>query len=134
MYIETIPNRNSPPAILLRESFREDGKVKKRTIANLSHLDSHIVENLRRALRGGSISLPLPEAFSITQSSPHGHVAAVFGTIRNLGIDSIFSTISGELGLGSIDENDLYEAMDWLLLQQPRIEDSLAGKHLHDGC
>ncbi|MFZ2959072.1 MAG: hypothetical protein WA705_19465 [Candidatus Ozemobacteraceae bacterium] len=172
MYIETIPNRNSPPAILLRESFREDGKVKKRTIANLSHLDSQVVENLRRALKGGSISLPLPEAFGITQSIPHGHVAAVFGTIRNLGLDrllgsgananrnlslvliisriirpasklataisfaadSILSTIPAELGLGSIDENDLCEAMDWLLLQQPRIEDSLAGKHLHDGC
>ncbi|MFZ2958945.1 MAG: IS1634 family transposase [Candidatus Ozemobacteraceae bacterium] len=172
MYIETIPNRNSPPAILLRESFREDGKVKKRTIANLSHLETHIVENLQRALKGGSISLPLQEAFSIIQSVPHGHVAAVYGTIRNLDLDrllgsgananrnlslaliisriihpasklatsisfagdSILSTIPAELGLGNIDENDLYEAMDWLLLQQSRIEDSLADKHLHDGC
>ena len=55
MYVATVPNRNSPPAILFRESFRENGKVKSRTIANISHLRSQQIEALRLALAG---SLP----------------------------------------------------------------------------
>jgi glucokinase len=55
MYIELIPNRNSPPAVLLRESFREDGKVKKRTLANLSKLPSHVVEGIKMALTGSAV-------------------------------------------------------------------------------
>src|SRR6516225_9915719 len=83
MYVATVPNRNSPPAILLRESYRENGKVKTRTLANLSHLPSHQIQALRLALSG---SLPsgrsLPDSFRITRSLPHGHVAAVLGSLR----------------------------------------------------
>ena len=56
MYIETVPNRNSPPAILLRESYRDGGKIKKRTIANLSHWPTEIVEGLRTLLKGGTVA------------------------------------------------------------------------------
>ena len=83
MYVAAVPNRNSPPAILLRESYRENGKVKTRTLANLSHLPSHQIQALRLALSG---SLPsarsLPNSFRITRSLPHGHVAAVLGSLR----------------------------------------------------
>ena len=86
MYIERVPNRNSPPAVLLRESFREDGKVKKRTLANLSKWPGDLVEGLRILLKGG-VALPaLGDAFAILRSRPHGHVAAVLGTARHLGL------------------------------------------------
>ena len=77
MYIETVPNRNSPPAILLREGYREGGKVVKRTLANLSHWDPQLVEHLRILLKGG---VAVAEALmSIERALPHGHVAAVLG-------------------------------------------------------
>ena len=86
MYIERVPNRNSPPAVLLRESFREDGKVKKRTLANLSKWPDDLVDGLRILLKGG-VALPsLGDAFAILRSRPHGHVAAVLGTARRLGL------------------------------------------------
>ena len=86
MYIERVPNRNSPPAVLLRESFREDGKVKKRTLANLSKWPGDLVGGLRILLKGG-VALPaLGDAFAILRSRPHGHVAAVLGTARHLGL------------------------------------------------
>src|ERR1700693_1570135 len=91
MYVATVPNRNSPPAILLRESYRLDGKVKTRTIANITHLPPHQLDALRRALSGSPTvsSTPLPESFLISRSLPHGHVAAVLGCLRNLQLDSI---------------------------------------------
>ena len=94
MYVATVPNRNSPPAILLRESFRENGKVKSRTIANISHLRSQQIEALRLALAG---SLPtsgtaLPDSFQISRSLPHGHAAAVLGCLRNLKLDAILDS------------------------------------------
>jgi hypothetical protein len=94
MYVATVPNRNSPPAILLRESFRENGKVKSRTIANISHLQSQQIEALRLALAG---SLPptgtaLPDSFQISRSLPHGHAAAVLGCLRNLKLDTILDS------------------------------------------
>jgi hypothetical protein len=88
MYVTRVPNRGSPPAILLRESYRDEGKVKTRTLANLSRWPEHKVETLTRALKG----LPardLSEAFEITRSLPHGHVAAVLGTARRLGADEL---------------------------------------------
>src|SRR6516165_10070624 len=91
MYVATVPNRNSPPAILLRESYRENGKVKTRTLANLSHLPSHQIQALRLAL-SGSLPAPgrsLPDSFRITRSLPHGHVAAVLGSLRQLQLDSL---------------------------------------------
>ena len=89
MYIEAVPNRSSPPAILLRESYREDGKVKKRTLANLSRWPSALVEGLRILLKGGTAVRRLDEAFDIVRSLPHGHVAAVLGTVKKLGLDRL---------------------------------------------
>jgi len=86
MYVARIPNRGSPPAILLRESYREGGKVKNRTLANLSHWPEHKVDTLARALKGLPPKLELAEAFEITRSLPHGHVAAVLATAQRLGL------------------------------------------------
>ena len=91
MYIDTVPNRNSPPAVLLRESFRHHGKVKKRTIANLSKCPPHLVDGLRILLQGG-IALRSPnELLSIIRSYPHGHVAAVLGSLKQLGLHSLIA-------------------------------------------
>ena len=85
MYVATVPNRSSPPAILLREAFRLDGKVKNRTLANLSRWPPEKIDALRRVLKGEtSLGPPLPEAFSIARSLPHGHVAAVLTTLERL--------------------------------------------------
>src|SRR5258705_13581456 len=80
MYVTSVPNRDSPPAVLLRESYREQGKVKTRTLANLSHWPEHKVQTLKRALKGLPPAIDLCEAFEITRSLPHGHVAAVLGS------------------------------------------------------
>ena len=89
MYIECVPNRKSPPAVLLRESFRHDGKVKKRTLANLSKWPDDLVEGLRILLKGG-VALPtLGDAFEILRSRPHGHVAAALGCARRLGLEKL---------------------------------------------
>jgi hypothetical protein len=95
MYVATVPNRNSPPAILLRESYRENGKVKTRTLANITHLGARKIEALRRALSGPlpTAGAPLPESFVIARSLPHGHVAAVLGCLRNLELDSILDPL-----------------------------------------
>ena len=173
MYVATVPNRNSPPAILLRESFRLDGKVRNRTLANLSHWPLAKIDALRSVLKGGtSFGPPLPQAFHIVRSRPHGHVAAVLGTLRRLQLDRLIdkhpshqldlvlamivsrvlepasklatsralhpetlsSTLSELLQLDSPSEDDLYAAMDWLLPQQPRIEQALAKRHLAEGA
>lgn len=90
MYIATIPNRSSPPAILLRESYRQDGKVNTRTLANLTHWPPAQLEALRRVLRGDTLVAP-EDAFEIIRSLPHGHVAAVLGTLRRLGLESLLA-------------------------------------------
>src|SRR3972149_4246234 len=157
MYIAVIPNRSSPPAVLLRESFREGGKVRNRTLANLSGLPREQVEALRRVLKGEKLA-PVEEIFQIIRSLPHGHVAAVLGTLRRLQRDVVCAMIVARilepqsklatarglnahtastslgacLGLDSCDEDDLYEAMDWLLGRQARLEAALAGQHLPD--
>ena len=88
MYVVRVPNRGSPPAILLRESYREDGKVKNRTLANLSSWPEAKVDALTRVLKGQPPpAAPLAGAFEITRSLPHGHVAAVLGTARQLGLE-----------------------------------------------
>ncbi len=170
MYIESVPNRSSPPAILLRESYREDGKVKKRTLANLTHWPADKLEGLRRVLRNETLVSP-DDAFDIVRSLPHGHVAAVLGTLRHLQLDKFIgsrrsrerdlvvamiaarvldprsklatargltdetaaSTLGKALSLGSTDEDELYEAMDWLLPRQGKIETALAARHLAEG-
>lgn len=167
MYIDIVPNRNSPPAILLRESRREGGKIRKTTIANLSKCPPHAVQALRLALRGVELA-PKDEVFTIERSRPHGHVEAVLGTIRKLGIETILAarpcrerdlvvamiaqrllepcsklattrlwhatTLAEELGVEDADENDLYDALDWLLARQKRVEKKLARRHLDEGA
>ena len=104
MYIDRVPNRNSPPAILLRESYREDGKVRKRTLANLSQLPPEIIDGLQTLLKGGSAVSELSEAFTITRSRPHGHVAAVLGTAQRIGLPKLLASKSSR-------ERDLVLAM-----------------------
>ena len=97
MYIESVPNRDSPPAVLLRESYREDGKVRKRTLANLSCLPDEVIEGLKVLLRGG-VALPsAAEVFTVERSLPHGHVAAVLGSARGSGAASWFGSAPKEL-------------------------------------
>lgn len=89
MYIETVPNRNSPPAILLRESYREDGKIKKRTLLNLTSFPPEVVEGFRAVLKGGKFAPKDQEPIVIRRSLPHGHVAAVLGALRQSGLDRL---------------------------------------------
>jgi hypothetical protein len=92
MYIDIVPNRNSPPAVLLRESYREGGKVKKRTIANLSKLPLDVIDQLRILLHGGHAVESFEESIEVLRSLPHGHVAAVLGTLIKTGLDHIISS------------------------------------------
>ncbi len=171
MYIEAVPNRSSPPAILLRESYRVGDKVKKRTLLNLSDWPRPLVEGLRALLKGGTALPPGQEAIVIKRSLPHGHVAAVLGTLRRIGLDRLLgpagnrcrdvvlamivarliapasklatakaldpatagSSLGTALGLGAVDEDELYAALDWLLERQPQIEAALARRHLKQG-
>ena len=166
MFIDIVPNRKSPPAVLLREAWREGQKVRKRTVANLTGWPKEKVESLRRVLKNEPLMAP-EEAFAIEQSLPHGQVEAVLGTIRKLGLERLLSstncrerdlvvamvaerlihpcsklattrlwhstTLAGELGVSDADEDDLYEAMDWLLARQEGIEKKLAARHLSEG-
>lgn len=176
MYIDVVPNRNSPPAVLLRQSYRQDGKVKKRTLANLTGLPKDKIEAIRQVLR-----MPPPDdstrppakldsqpPLRIVRSLPHGHVQAVLAAMQQLGLPGIIAakrcrqrdlvlgmiaarilfpcsklntiarwsecTLAEELGIADADENDLYDALDWLLRRQRRIENKLAKKHLADGA
>ena len=176
MHIESVPNRKSHPTILLRESYRADGKVKKRTIANLTSWPEQLVEGLRTLLRGGVALATADEALTISRSLPHGHVAAVLGTAALLGLPKLLterrggpsgrrsrdlvmalivnriiapasklatvralnpqtaaSSLGERLGLGEVGEREIYEALDWLLDRQERIETALAKRHLVGG-
>lgn len=97
MYIEHVPNRNSPPAILLRESYRDGNTVKKRTLANLSSLPAEVIEGLKVLLRGGVAVSSADEAFVIERSLPHGHVAAVLGAARACGAEQWFASAPAAL-------------------------------------
>jgi transposase len=88
MYVEVVPNRGSPPAVLLRESVREGPKIRKRTLANLSSWPSAKVALLRQVLRGDPL-VPAREAVEILRTRPHGHVAAVWGTLRRVQLDQL---------------------------------------------
>ena len=152
MYIESVPNRNSPPAILLRESYRDGAKIKKRTIANLSDWPGELVEGLRTLLKGGTAAPADQQSIIVRRALPHGHVAAVLGTLRHIGLDHVLgpagnrprdlviamivarlvapasklatarmldpataaSSLGDVLGLGAVDEDELYAAIDWL--------------------
>jgi len=171
MYIESVANRTSPPAILLRESYRENGKVRKRTLCNLSDWPVAHIEGLRGVLKGGTVIAPERDAFTVTRSLPHGHVALALGTARKIGLDGIIgpagnrcrdlvlamliaritdpgsklaasralspdtatSSLGTILGLGEVDEDELYTALDWLGERQPAIETALAKRHLKNG-
>jgi Transposase DDE domain len=171
MYVTIVPNRDSPPAVLLRESYREDGKVKNRTLANLSKWPAAKIEALRAVLADEAVAAP-SEGLSIERSWPHGHVAAALGTALKVGLDRVLSkgpkrkrdlalamivarlvdpaaklataraldegtashSLGRLLGLGTVEPNDLYETLDWLLAQQGKIEKVLARRHLKDGA
>jgi hypothetical protein len=167
MYVTRVPNRSSPPAILLRESYREGGRVKTRTLANLSNWTGAKVEALKRVLRGERLLVPA-DRFEIERALPHGHVAAVLGQVRQLGLDRLLPrrperlgklalalivarviepaaklstarqlseatashSLGAVLGLGEVDEDELYRALDVLGAAQPAIERALARWHL----
>jgi transposase len=112
MYVETIPNRNSPPAILLRESFREEGQVRKRTLANISDWPAAQIESLRRVLKGETFPSD-GGSLDITRSLPHGHVAAVVGTIRKLELPQLLDKTRSR-------ERDLTVAMMTARILDPR--------------
>jgi len=166
MYIERVPNRSSPPAVLLREAWREGKRIRKRTIANLTQWPQEKVEALGRVLRNEPL-VSARDAFVVERSIPHGHVEGILGTIKKFGIDELIgstrsrerdlvvamiaervihpcsklattrlwhtTTLAEELGVAEADEDDLYEAMDWLLARQDRIEKKLAMRHLSEG-
>jgi transposase len=178
MFIETIPNRGSPPAVLLRESYRdEQGRSQKRTLANLSKLPGDVVDGLKALLRGGTVIGTGPDELAIERSLPHGHVAAALGMIRKIALDRLIlstardrasrrywalviammvdrliaprsklgfvravdqetaaSSLGAALGLGKVNEREAYEALDWLVERQARIENGLARRHLEDGA
>ena len=166
MYIATVPNRGSPPAILLREGYRDGGKVKNRTLANLSHWPPAKVDLLRRVLRDEPLT-PSTALFEVLGSRHHGHVQAVRTAMHHLGVDTLIAsrpsrerdlvvamvaarilepdsklattrwwhttTLPADLEVSDADEDTLYEAMDWLLDRQARIEQKLAARHLRAG-
>ena len=86
MYVTRVPNRGSPPATLLRESYRDGAKVRTRTLANLSQWPDAKVEALRRVLKGERLAAP-SERLEILRSLPHGHVALVLGMATQLGLE-----------------------------------------------
>ncbi len=172
MYVTRVPNRSSPPAVLLRESYRDGDKVKSRTLANLTHWPDAKVEALRRVLKGETSFATPADQMRIERSLPHGHVAAVLGLARKLGLDRLLPRKPGRLaklalamivtrviepaaklatarqlseataahslgavlGLGAVDEDELYAALDLLGQAQPEIEAALARRHLQNGC
>jgi transposase len=171
MYVTRIPNRDSPPAILLRESYREGGQVKSRTLANISDWPEAKIESLRRVLAGETLVPLAAERFEIARALAHGHVAAVLGTVRRLGLDKALPhgpdrraklilamivarivepaaklatarqlseataahSLGAVLGLGEVDEDELYAALDLLGRSQASVEKVLAQRHLKDG-
>jgi len=159
---------------LLRESYREGDRFKRRTLANLSDWPAAKIEALRRVLRDEAVAPTDEQALTLLRSLPHGHVAAALGTLRKLGLDRILSqggrqprrevalciamivarlidpasklatargldeetatcSLGQVLDLGMVDEQELYEALDWLVGQQERIERTLARRHLEHG-
>ena len=169
MHVSTTTRRSGDreySATLLRRSYREGGKVKKETLANLSHLPVEAIDAIRKVLRGESL-MSVEDAFAIERSLPAGHVNAALVMARRLGLAKLLdsrscrerdlclamivgrvicpgsklgmvrtlgqSTLASELGVQGADEDDLYEAMDWLLQRQDTIEDRLATRHLTDG-
>jgi len=166
MYIAVVPNRNSPPAILLRESMRDGKTVRTRTVANLSFLSMPQVEAMRRVLRGDVLASP-EDLFDKVRDQAHGAVDAVRRVMGKLRFDALLdrepsrerdliiavvvarivaphsklgttrwwetTTLSEDPGIADATEDDVYEAMDWLLERQDAIEEQLAKRHLREG-
>jgi hypothetical protein len=167
MHIDTIPNRKSRPAYLLRESVRDGRHVRKRTLANLSSLPIEQIEMIRRVLKGERLG-PVEDGLECVRSQHHGHVEAVRTAMRRLGFDRLIdarssrerdlvvamvagriiapeasklgltrafanTTLLDDLGLADAHEDELYEAMDWLVARQGEIEKRLAKRHLKAG-
>jgi hypothetical protein len=160
MYITTIPNRNSPPAILLREAFREGGKVKNRTLANLSHWRPARIEALRRALRGDFDQAALSEAptlgpifgllYVLKQIADALGITAALGktVLGKLALFLVLARLAHRgsrlsavrwaqdhalnevLALAAFDEDDLYRALDDLCARQKKIETALYARYL----
>ena len=166
MHIDGVPNRTSRPTYLLRESYREGKKVRKRTLANLSALTDEQIESIRAVLSGQSVR-PVEALWQTVRSRPHGAVQAVRVAMQRLGFESLIAarpgperdavcamvaarilsphtklattrwwhttTLPEEFGVGGLDEDDLYAAMDWLLERQNGIQKKLAARHLCEG-
>jgi hypothetical protein len=167
MHIDTIPNRNSRPAYLLRESVREGKRVTKRMLANLSSLPLDQIEMIRRVLKGEKLG-PVEDGLDVVHSAHHGHVDAVRTAMKRLGFDKLIdakasrerdlvvamvagriiapeasklgmaqswsdTTLANDLGVADANEDELYEAMDWLIERQGTIEKRLAKRHLKAG-
>jgi len=168
MYVATVPNRSSPPAILLREGYREGGKARNRTLANLSKLPPEAIKAIRRVLKGEQL-VSTDELFEIVEdgSPDHGNVEAVLTAMRRLGFARLVcsrpsrqrdlvvamaaarilkpqskiattrwwsnTTLADMVGVSDADEDELYQAMDWLLERQDHIERKLAARHLESG-
>lgn len=100
MFIDVVPNGRSAPAVLLRESYREGRRVKKRTLANLGQLPPAVIDGLRVLLQGGAVVARPEEVFEIQRALPHGHVAAVIGMMRKLDLPRLLGrTVSRERDL-----------------------------------
>ena len=95
--VDVIPNRSSPPAILLRQAWREGPRIRRRTIANLSKMPPVMVDAIRALLKGGVVLASLDEAVSIKRALPHGHVAAMLGTLGALGMARILDRKGGRM-------------------------------------
>ena len=91
MYIDVVPNKNSRPAVLLRESRRLGNKTLKKTFANMTDWPKELVDTIRLALQGETM-IPKEGLFAIEHSIPHGHIEAVLGTIRRLGIENLIAS------------------------------------------
>lgn len=92
MYIERVPNRNSPPCALIRESYRDAGKVHKRTLANISHLPDETIEQIRLLLKGGKVIENSDDDFQVIRSLPYANVKSVLSTLKQTGLDRIISS------------------------------------------
>jgi hypothetical protein len=171
LYITTVANRNSPPAVLLRESYSEQGKVKPRALANLSEWPQTKIDILRSVLAIELMQSAATQRFEIERAVTYGHVAAALCRLRRIGLDQILprrperlATLilvmnvarvietatklttarqlsdatavlarGALLGLGEVDADELYAALDRLQAAQPEIEQALAKRHLKDG-
>lgn len=159
MYIDVVPNRRSPAAVLLRESFREDGKVKKRTIANLSKLPINVVDAIKAALAGAATTTELqsPECgpvygslIALNKIANDLHLDKILGSSRPAQLTKLLvlariahqgsrlSTVRWAkdhaveeiLGLGAFDEEDLYQSLEWAAAQQDKIENKLFKRYV----